>query len=119
MGFDAKPHLKQLEITNKDPKPKTLVEDIRSYELSGDGKKLLVRKGEAFHVIAADAAAPAKLEDKVNLDGWTFSLTPREEWRQIYTESWRMMRDYFYDRRHARRGLARRCTPNTCRWWTA
>jgi len=25
-------------------------------------------------------------------------VTPREEWRQIFTESWRMMRDYFYDR---------------------
>ncbi|HKX60859.1 MAG TPA: S41 family peptidase, partial [Verrucomicrobiae bacterium] len=98
LGFNAKTHLKQLEITQKEPKPKTLVEEINRYELSGDGKKLLVRKGEAFYVIAADASAPAKLEDKVNLDGWTFSLTPRQEWRQILTESWRMMRDYFYDR---------------------
>ena len=98
VGFNAKAHLKQLEITKKDPKPKTLVEDIASFQLSADGKKLLVRKGEAFHVIASDASAPAKLEDKVNLDGWTFPLTPREEWRQILTEAWRMMRDYFYDR---------------------
>jgi len=98
VGFGAKQHLKQLEITNKDPKPKTLVEDLGSYQLSADGKKLLIRKGEVFYVIAADAAAPAKLEDRVNLDGWSFALTPREEWRQIYTEAWRMMRDYFYDR---------------------
>ena len=96
-GFKSTTHLKQLEITNKDPKPKTLVEDIRSYEKSADGKKLLVRKGENFHVIAVDAAAPAKLEEKLSLEGWTFSITPREEWRQIYAEAWRMMRDYFYD----------------------
>jgi len=96
-GFDAKTHLKQLEITNKNPKPKTLVEDVRSFEKSADGKKLLVRKGDAFHVVAAEASAPAKLEDRFNLEGWAFSLTPREEWRQIYTEAWRMMRDYFYD----------------------
>jgi tricorn protease len=96
-GFKATSNLKQLEITNKDPKPKTLAEDIRSYEKAAEGKKLMIRKGENFHIIAADAAAPAKLEEKVNLDGWTFSITPREEWRQIYTESWRMMRDYFYD----------------------
>jgi tricorn protease len=57
-----------------------------------------VRKGDAFHVIAADASAPAKLEDRVNLDGWTLSIIPREEWRQVYTESWRMLRDFFYDR---------------------
>jgi tricorn protease len=98
LGFKAKSHLKQLEITRLDPKPKTLVEDISRYELSLDGKKLLVVKDKTFHVIAADAAAPAKLDDKVDLSAWTFSLIPREEWRQIYTESWRMMRDYFYDR---------------------
>jgi tricorn protease len=98
LGFGAKTHLKQLEITRNEPKPKTLVEDVSRYELSADGKKLLVRKGEAFYVITADAASPAKLDDKLNLDGWTFSLTPRQEWRQILSESWRMMRDYFYDR---------------------
>jgi tricorn protease len=98
-GFETKGTLQQLEITAESPKPKTLVDDIAAYELTGDGKKLLIRKGEAFHVIAADAAAPAKLDDnRVDLAGWTFSLDPREEWRQIYTESWRMLRDYFYDR---------------------
>ena len=97
-GFNTNVQMRQLEITSKDPKPKTLVEEVTSWELSDDGKKLLVRKGEVFYVIAADASAPAKLDDKVNLDGWTFAITPREEWRQIYTESWRMMRDHFYDR---------------------
>lgn len=97
-GFDAKLNLKQLEITRKEPKPKTLAEDIRSYELSSDRKKLLIRKGDNFHIIASDTSAPAKLEDKVKLDSWTFSIDPREEWQQIFTESWRMMRDYFYDR---------------------
>ncbi|HAB19640.1 MAG TPA: protease, partial [Verrucomicrobiales bacterium] len=97
-GFDTKSHLREIELTNKDPKPKTLVEDISSYELSADGKKLLIRKGDNFYVISSEASAPAKLEDKFNLDGWTFPLVPREEWRQIFTESWRMLRDYFYDR---------------------
>lgn len=97
-GFGAKTQIRQLEITAKEPKPKTLVEDVRSYELSGDRKKVLVRKGDNFHVIASDAAAPAKLEDTFDLSGWTFSITPREEWRQILRESWRMLRDYFYDR---------------------
>lgn len=97
-GFGAKTQLKQLEISSKDPKPKTWVDELQSYEVSQDGRKLLVRKGDAFHVISSDTAAPAKLEDKVNLEGWTFSIAPREEWRQIFQESWRMMRDYFYDR---------------------
>lgn len=98
LSFEGKTHLKQLEITAKDPKPKTFAEDITSYELSADGKKLLLRKGDDFYVVASDTAAPAKLEDKVKLEGWTFALDPREEWQQVFTEAWRMMRDYFYDR---------------------
>jgi len=98
-GFTTKPALKQLEITPKNPKTKTVDEDVSSYELSMDGKKVMVRKGETFHVFALDSTAPAKIEEgKVNLDGWTFSVQPREEWRQIYTEGWRMLRDHFYDR---------------------
>jgi len=37
------------------------------------------------------------LEKKVDLSGWTFSLDPRQEWREMFVESWRLMRDYFYD----------------------
>jgi tricorn protease len=98
LGFEAKRNLLQLDITNEAPKTKLFAEDIASFELSADGKKLLLRKGETFHVISAEAAAPAKLDEKVDLTAWTFALDPREEWRQIYTESWRMLRDYFYDR---------------------
>lgn len=98
-GFDQKRHLQAMEVTAEDPKPKTLVEDMRDYELSLDGKKLLVRKGEAFYVVTAEAGAPAKLDDaRVDLGAWTLSLQPREEWRQIFTEAWRMLRDFFYDR---------------------
>jgi len=97
-SFDGKQHLKQLEITSKNPKPKTLVEAMESFELSADGKKLLVRKDKDFFILPVDTAAPAKLEEKLNLGNWTFSIQPREEWRQIFTEAWRMMRDFFYDR---------------------
>ena len=98
-SFEGERHLKQLEITAEDPKPKTLVEDIRDYEPSLDGKKLMIRKGDTFYVIPSDSSAPAKLDDhQLKLDGWTFPVNPRDEWRQIFVESWRMMRDYFYDR---------------------
>jgi tricorn protease len=82
------------------PKPKTLAEDIRGFELSADGKKIAVRKGNAFYVVAASASAPAKLDDeaRVDLSGWKFALDPREDWRHHFVESWRLERDYFYDR---------------------
>ncbi len=98
-GAEAKQHLMTMDISNDDPKPKKLVDDIKSYELSRDGKKLLVRKGDTFHVEDASAAPPAKLEKSVNLKEWTFSLNPRDEWRQMFVEAWRLERDYFYDRK--------------------
>src|SRR5207249_6052640 len=97
-GSAGKTNLMTIEITNEDPKPKALAEEIKGFELSQDGKKVLIQKGNEFYVIDAGATAPAKLEKPVDLKNWTFSLNPREEWRQMFVESWRLMRDYFYDR---------------------
>lgn len=98
-GFDARTRLRRLELTADAPKAETVAEDLRSYELAANGEKLLLRRGDRFHVVPSDGGAPAKLEDTaVDLGGWTFALNPREEWRQIFVESWRLMRDYFYDR---------------------
>lgn len=92
-------NLMTLDINNKDPKPKKLVENIRSYDLSGDKKKTLVRKGSNIYVFDSGSSAPAKLDkNKVDLSKWTFSIDPREEWRQMFVDAWRLERDYFYDR---------------------
>ena len=72
---------------------------VDAYELSADGKKLLVRKTDAIYVFDAGAKAPDKLDKaKLPLAGWTFTFDPRIEWRQMFTEAWRLERDYFYDR---------------------
>ena len=77
---------------------KTIASGVRSAELSADGKKLLLRKGDALYIVDAEAR-PAELDKKdVKLDGWAISYSPREEWRQMFDEAWRLMRDYFYDR---------------------
>ncbi len=97
-GLGAKTHLMGAEISDEKVEAKTLVEDVRSFELAANGKKLLLRKGEDFFVIDAKAAEPAKLgEHKVDLDGWTFAIDVREDWRQIFIDAWRLERDYFYD----------------------
>ena len=86
-----------LAIGNDDPEPERLLDGIASYELSLDGSKLLIRKGDRFHVVDADASGVDLDESAVDLGGWVFSLNPREEWRQMFVESWRLARDYFYD----------------------
>ncbi len=90
--------LKAVKITNKNIEAKTLLSDVRSYELSADGKKLLLRKKDQLFVIDANDSPPTKLVRKeVKLNGWTYSLHPPKEWRQMLIDAWRMERDYFYD----------------------
>jgi tricorn protease len=96
----GKPKIRAVEIKNRNVQAKTLLEDVRNFELSADGKKIFVRKGDDFYVIDAgtDQPAPQALaERRVDLSRWTFSIDPSEEWRQMFVDAWRMERDYFYD----------------------
>jgi tricorn protease len=99
-GVGAKRRLMALDVKSDPGDPVRLVDDVRGYELSADGKKLLLRKGDDLHVIDAGAKADVTLgrKTRVDLSGWAFSFPPREEWRQMFVEAWRLERDYFYDR---------------------
>jgi tricorn protease len=99
-GFQGDRHLWTIDISNDEPKPKKLVDDIQGYELSANGEKLLVRKDGGFYVIPASSGADAKLSDaRLDLSDWRFPVDPKEEWRQLFVDSWRLERDYFYDRK--------------------
>jgi tricorn protease len=77
-------------------KPETVLEKVNSYELSADGKKLLVRVGKDFAII--DAKPKQKIKDsKLNLKNMTAKIDPQTEWQQLYVDGWRVLRDWFYD----------------------
>ncbi|MHC5007366.1 MAG: S41 family peptidase [Planctomycetota bacterium] len=95
---ESKSALEAAKITNIDFKVETVVEDTGGYELSKDGKKLLVRKKDDLYIIDAKPKKADLDKKKVNLSKWKLSVDPREEWRQMFVESWRLERDYFYDR---------------------
>lgn len=97
-GIGAKTHLMVAKFTNENPEAVKMVEDVRGYALSADGKKVMVRKGQNVYVVNAGTGPAGKLNDgRVDMSGWTFSMDVREDWRQIFTDAWRMERDYFYD----------------------
>jgi tricorn protease len=102
-SLEPKQKLFALAIGHDKPQPKVVMEDVKDYRLSADGKKLLVRKERdkesELYVFDAGDKAPEKLDEaKVDLGQWTFSFHPREQWRQMFVEAWRLERDYFYDR---------------------
>ncbi len=97
----GRPKLQAVEIRNRGVQAKTIVEDASGFELTADGKRIFVRKGGDLYVIDAATAAPTAqtlAERRIDLAKWTFSVDPREEWRQMFVDAWRMERDYFYDR---------------------
>ena len=89
--------LRALPITNDDPKVSTVASDLSGYELSGDGKKILLRKSASLYVVDAQSGEADLKDSRLDLSGWRLSIEPREEWRQMFIEAWRLERDYFYD----------------------
>ena len=97
-GADAKASLISFPIARTELESKTLLTDLKSYEVSADGKWMLISRAAALHVVDSSAAA-ITLDNKnqINLAGWTFSVDPREEWKRVFVEAWRLERDYFWD----------------------
>ena len=78
------------------------VEGVRTYTLSGDKKKLLYQSGGGrgggggWSIVAADR--PAKPgEGALKMNDLQIKVDPRAEWADIFRETWRIEREYFYD----------------------
>ena len=98
-GVGAKSHLKVIKIGNKKVEAKMMVSGVSFYSMTQDGKKLLIRKGSSYYMADAGTGKIGDLSDaKINLSGWKFAIDPKEDWKQIFTDAWRMERDYFYDK---------------------
>jgi tricorn protease len=76
--------------------------DVNSYEITADGKKMLVKVGKEYAIIDLPKEK-IELKDekagkdfKLKLAGLDMKLDRHAEWTQIYNESWRHMRDFFY-----------------------
>lgn len=76
-------------------KEETVISGIDSYDLSQDGKKVLYNSRNTWGII--DLAPNKKVGDGSiatnKLQTW---INPREEWKQIFEEAWRIERDFFY-----------------------
>jgi tricorn protease len=97
--------LQCLDVANKGDEPDTVMSDVKQYyEISRDRKKLLLGKGDNFYIFDSDVKGSSLSDPKVlgkaaiNLSRWTITTNPREEYRSLFNDSWRLERDYFYDR---------------------
>ena len=69
---------------------------VSSFDITADGKKTLVSVDGKFAVIDLPKG-PVTPSAFLDLSGMEVQLDRKAEWKQIYHECWRQMRDFFYD----------------------
>jgi tricorn protease len=74
---------------------KRILDDADSIELSANRDKILARKGTSYAII--EPKEGQNMTKKVDTAGLEAMVDPVAEWRQIFTDAWRLERDYFYD----------------------
>jgi tricorn protease len=80
-------------------KLEVLADRVDDYQVSGDGTRVVLRDGDEVRVQPADR--PVKDDDDqgritVDLSRLRFELDPVAEWRQMFDEQGRLMRDHFW-----------------------
>ncbi len=77
----------------------TLVEGVRGAWVSGDGTRVLVRGDDGLRLLPADRKVPADDTQSavtVDLGRVRVVVDPATEWRQMFDEQGRLMRDHFW-----------------------
>jgi len=72
-----------------------VLDRIGNYSVCADGKSLIYNNGSDYGIIKVKEGQKAGA-GKLNLDNLQMKIDPRKEWNQIYTDAWRIFRDYFY-----------------------
>jgi len=78
-----------------------VLEDVNDFAVSFDGEKILYRKDDSWSTASPDdgpsGGSPKPGFGPLKLDNWQVYVEPRAVWKQIYNETWRIERDFFYD----------------------
>ncbi len=90
---DGQPSLKFYDIEKREEK--TILDGVNGYELSFNKEKMLAAKSSGWAVIAPDEGT--RFDKPLRLNEMQMTVDPKQEWKQIFTDAWRIERDYFYD----------------------
>lgn len=89
--------LSRFDLTKR--KELTLLDGVNDYELSRDGKRVLLKMNDVWSIAdAGDKLDPA--QRRLGIDKVEVRVDPRAEWKQMYEEAYRLHRDWFYDPNH-------------------
>lgn len=79
----------------KEREEKTVMENVSQATATADGKLILIGSQGKYGIIKA--APKQKIDKPIPTSGLVMDLIPKEEWKQIFMDTWRRHRDFFYD----------------------
>ncbi|MFF5492418.1 S41 family peptidase [Streptomyces aquilus] len=95
---DPKTELERFDLVQQ--RVEHLAADVEHFAVSGDGRRVLMRTSDRLKVVPSDRRASNDDDSDTNI---TVDLTrvrqtidPAAEWRQMYAETGRIMRDHFW-----------------------
>jgi len=86
---------KLMRFNLADEKSEEIMDQVMTALLSADKKMALYRSGSDYGIIKLSPGQKPGT-GKLNLSGLEMKIDPRKEWNQIYTDGWRIFRDFFY-----------------------
>lgn len=86
----------KLFVYDLDKEKETELGDFGRYRISANQKKMLVSGGGSFGIIDLPSSK-IDLKERLDLGDLKVRLDRQAEWKQMYHESWRQMRDFVYD----------------------
>ncbi len=69
--------------------------DADVFILAAGGEKILARSSGKWGII--DVAPDQTIEKPLRTGELAMTVDPQAEWQQLFTDAWRLMRDFFYD----------------------
>ena len=83
-------------VYSLEDRKETVLGDVNTYEITADGKKMLVKINKDYAIIDLPKDKIETKDHELKLEGLDMQLDRHAEWKQIYNEAWRHMRDFFY-----------------------
>ncbi len=86
----------------EDNKEERWADSVHSFVVCGDGKQVLYRTNEDTLRLVATTSKPSKDKSVGKKDGWIdlrrirLQIDPREEWKQMYRETWYLQKEHFW-----------------------
>ncbi len=86
----------KLKVFDFKEQKETTLGNYGNFKISANNKFMSIKTGENYYIVNLPSDR-VELKDAVSLADMKTMVEPQKEWKQIYDESWRQMRDFFYD----------------------